>query len=87
MLVKHVDDVAGNAMEEINILEIRSGEQRMTDTNIHDLMHKIQANVGDIIMLNADESQIIIDGLLTLMATDRIISDMRMFLSGSEDED
>lgn len=87
MLVKHADDVAGNAMEEINILEIRNGDQRMTDTNIHDLMHKIQANVGDIIMLNADESQIIIDGLLTLMATDRIISDMRMFLSGSEDED
>lgn len=86
MLVKHADDVAGNAMEEINILEIRNGDQRMTDTNIHDLMHKIQANVGDIIMLNADESQIIIDGLLTLMATDRIISDMRMFLSGSEDE-
>ena len=86
MLVRHVDDVVGSAMEEINILEIRSGEQRMTDMNIHDLMHKIQANVGDIIILDADESQIIIDGLLTLMATDRIISDMRMFLSGSEDE-
>lgn len=29
MLVKHAVDVVGSAMEEINILEIRSGEQEM----------------------------------------------------------